>query len=68
MKLAEALQERADLIKKIEELVRRITDNVHVQSGENPNEDPNEMIKEMIGCENRLEVLIYTNFLDIDKK
>ena len=40
MKLAEALQERADLNKKIEELRRRIGNSALVQEGEEPAEDP----------------------------
>ena len=41
MKLAEALQERADLNRKIEQLSDRLEANVLVQEGEVPLEDPN---------------------------
>ena len=40
MKLAEALQERADLNKKISDLRGRLNQNSLVQEGEKPNEDP----------------------------
>ena len=39
MKLAEALQERADLNRKIAQLRQRIAKNVLVQEGELPAED-----------------------------
>ena len=58
MKLAEALQERADIQKKISELCSRIIDNIHVQEGERTNEDPNAMLEELIARKERLEVLI----------
>ena len=58
MKLAEALQERADLNRKIEELGRRIRQNVLVQQGEKPNEDPNAMFEELKAAVNRLETVI----------
>lgn len=40
MKLAEALQERADVNRTIEQLKRRLYNNVWVQEGENTAEDP----------------------------
>ncbi|MBQ3412914.1 MAG: DIP1984 family protein [Oscillospiraceae bacterium] len=58
MKLAEALQERADLNKKIEELRRRLTNVVLVQEGEDPAEDPAELLKELEGATVRLEQLM----------
>ena len=58
MKLAEALQERADLNKKIEELRRRLTNVVLVQEGEDPAEDPAELLKELEGAAGRLEQLM----------
>ena len=65
MKLAEALQERADLIRKIAQLGSRINDNALVQEGEKPNEDPKAMLAELRSCVARLEKLIaainYTN-------
>ncbi len=58
MKLAEALQERADLVRRIEELKRRIANNVLVQEGEKPAEDPAELLKELDSCMQRMEELI----------
>ncbi len=43
MKLAEALQLRADIQKKLASLRERIKQNTVVQEGENPSEDPNEL-------------------------
>ncbi|MBR2727359.1 MAG: DIP1984 family protein [Solobacterium sp.] len=58
MKLAEALQERADLNNKIDELRRRLGNGMLVQEGEKPNEDPEELLKELNGALERLEVLM----------
>ena len=45
MKLAESLQERADLNRKIEELKQRLENNCLVQEGERPAEDPEELLR-----------------------
>ena len=58
MKLAEALQERADLNRKIAELRGRIINNALVQEGEKPAEDPEELIGEMNSALKRLNELI----------
>lgn len=58
MKLAEALQERADLNRKIEQLKQRIITNAVVQEGEFPAEDPNALLKELNRSIARLEELI----------
>ena len=58
MKLAEALQERADINKKIEQLRQRIESNVLVQEGEKSQEDPQALIKELDAAVNRLEKLM----------
>ncbi|MDO4378552.1 MAG: DIP1984 family protein [Erysipelotrichia bacterium] len=58
MKLAEALQARADLNRQIEQLKGRIYDNALVQEGESPNEDPDELIKELNKNVSTLENLI----------
>ena len=58
MKLAEALQERADLNRKISQLEERISNNVTVQEGEKTAEDPNELIKELDEAIQRLNFLI----------
>ena len=58
MKLAEALQERADLNSKINELRCRLGNNATVQEGEAPAEDPAELIFQLDECVARLEKLI----------
>ena len=59
MKLAESLQERADLNRRIDQLRIRIQNNVLVQEGEKPAEDPDKLIKELDECLKRLEYLMY---------
>ena len=54
MKLAEALQERADLNRKIQQLRNRLSLNVLTQEGERPSEDPNELLKELDSSLKRL--------------
>ena len=44
MKLAEALLIRSDMQKKLAQLKGRIRNNVKVQEGDTPSEDPNELI------------------------
>ena len=46
MKLAEALTERAELSRKVQELRERIIRNAKHQEGDQPSEDPNELLKE----------------------
>ncbi|MBQ1537871.1 MAG: DIP1984 family protein [Ruminococcus sp.] len=58
MKLAEALNERADLQKRIEQLRVRLNNNAKVQEGEKPNEDPAELLSELGSCCERLRELI----------
>ena len=58
MKLAEALQERADLNRKIEDLRRRLGNVVLVQEGEEPAEDPKKLLEELDGAIARLEELM----------
>ena len=58
MKLAEALQERADLNSKINELRCRLGNNATVQEGEAPAEDPAELIFQREECVARLKKLI----------
>lgn len=58
MKLAEALQERADLNAKIDELRRRLANNATVQEGEAPAENPTELLSQFDACTARLEELI----------
>ena len=58
MKLAEALQERADLNRRIAELRSRLTDNALTQEGERPAEDPAELMAELDRCADLLEQYI----------
>ena len=58
MKLAEALQERADLNRRIAQLNNRLSCNATVQEGEQPAENPSELLKELDSCIDRLEELI----------
>ena len=44
MKLAEALLIRSDMQKKLTQLKGRIRNNVKVQEGDTPNEDPNKLM------------------------
>ena len=59
MKLAEALSIRKDLQKRILQIEKRLEDNVKVQEGDEPAENPEELMKELDGCLNRLEELIW---------
>ena len=58
MKLAEALQERADLNSKINELRSRLSNNATVQEGETPAENPAELLSQLDECAARLEELM----------
>ncbi len=58
MKLAEALILRADLQKRLEQVKARLRNNVLVQEGEGPSEDPNYLLKELLQMENDLADII----------
>ena len=58
MKLAEALQERADLNRNIEQLKSRLENNVLVQEGETPAEAPETLKRELDAAVARLSYLI----------
>ncbi len=58
MKLAEALQERADINRNIEQLKNRLNNNVLVQEGETPVEDPEQLKQELDASLSRLDYLI----------
>lgn len=58
MKLAEALQERADLKIKLSSLCTRINNNCLYQEGEKPAENPAKLLGEYNACCERLEYLI----------
>ena len=59
MKLAEALAIRKDTQKRIEQLKSRVLNNVRVQEGDVPSEEPKELMKEMDTCLNTLFALIF---------
>lgn len=58
MKLAEALQERADINRNIEQLKSRLNSNVLVQEGETPAEAPEKLKQELDASIRRLTDLI----------
>ena len=58
MKLAEALQERADLNRNLAQLNARLSSNALVQAGEKTAEDPAELIKQLDASVARLEELM----------
>lgn len=58
MKLAEALQERADHNRRIEQLRSRLLNNALKQEGEEPAEDPDELLKQLNECIDAQQKLI----------
>ena len=58
MKLANALSQRSDLQTRLRQLESRLNDNAQVQEGEQPAEDPAELLKELDEGYARLETLI----------
>lgn len=58
MKLAEALQERADINVRLQQLQARLKRNATVQEGEKPAEDPMQLLQEADACVARLEHLM----------
>lgn len=58
MKLAAALQERADLRRVIGQLEARIVNNARIAEGTTPTEDPAELIRTLDGAMDRLAALI----------
>ena len=58
MKLAEALQLRGDLQKRIIQLSDRLMQNARVQEGEKPAEDPEALLVEYESCAGQLEELM----------
>ena len=57
MKLAEALQERADLNRSIQQLESRLSANAIAQEGESPAEDPRDLLTQLDRSIDRLEEL-----------
>ena len=58
MKLAEALLERKSLKEKVESLRARLAENVMVQEGDTPAEDPQTLMSELNDAVDALETLI----------
>ncbi len=58
MKLAEALNQRADLQKRIAQLRERLSNNVKVQEGDTPAEKPEDLFTELDKSLKELETLI----------
>lgn len=59
MKVAEALSIRKDLQNKVAQLQGRIQNNVKVQEGDAPAEDPAELLEELDACLTQLEKIVY---------
>lgn len=59
MKLAEALSLKKDLEKRISDLKERLDNAVRVQEGDEPAENPAELLAELDSCLGQLERLIY---------
>lgn len=58
MKLAEALIMRSDMQKSMELLKKRISNNILIQDGDLPSEDPKLLIKKYMNMQNELTKLI----------
>lgn len=58
MKLAEALMQRADLQRRIEQMRGRIRSNARYQEGEEPPEDPGALVEEVSRLLDELETLV----------
>lgn len=58
MKLAEALNLRADTAKRLSQLSERLAANAKVQEGDSPAEDPSELLEELDRLAKQLEDLI----------
>ena len=58
MKLANALSERADVQKRLQQLAVRMNNNAKVQEGQKPAEDPAALLKELDALCGRMEKLV----------
>ena len=58
MKLAEALNLRADLQRRIQQLKNRLINNAKVQEGDQPAESPEELLVELEECCKELEIIM----------
>ena len=61
MKLANALSQRSELQTRIRQLEVRLNNNAQVQEGEQPAEDPMELLKELEADYARMEGLVSIN-------
>lgn len=59
MKLAEALNQRADLQKRIAQLKERLNNNVKVQEGDSPAEDPKDLFAELDDAIHQLKETVF---------
>lgn len=59
MKLAEGLSIRKDLQTRIDQLKVRLLNNMKVQEGDKPSEQPADLLKELDDCLVQLEEMIY---------
>lgn len=59
MKLAEALNQRADLQKRVAQLKERLNNNVKVQEGDSPAEEPKALFAELDGAIAELKDVIF---------
>jgi hypothetical protein len=59
MKLAEGLSLRKDLQTRIEQLKTRLLNNLKVQEGDEPAERPDDLMKELDACLNKLEDIMF---------
>lgn len=58
MKLAEAILERADAQKRLEQLQERLIRNAYVQEGDRPHENPADLLQEIDQVAEKLEAMI----------
>ena len=59
MKLAEALSRRSALEEKINELKTRLADNVKVQEGDQPFENPKDLIKDLDRVLDEFQMMVF---------
>ena len=59
MKLAEGLSIRKDLQTRIEQLKARLLNNMKVQEGDKPAEEPTELMKELDSCLTQLQDIMF---------
>ena len=58
MKLAQALTLRKDLQVRMNQLASRLNDNAKVQEGQEPNEDPYVLLKELDACHDEYVAIV----------